>query len=177
MPFLVNNLLPVLESTPAVLMALLGNLGRQWTAVNEGPDTWTAEEVLAHLIICEQTDWLVRTHVFLGTGGKTLAPIDMQAHFELAQNNSLSTLLHRFANLRLQNLASIKALNLTTAQLQQTAIHPKLGEVTLQQHLATWVTHDLNHLAQITRIMARQNKVHTGPFATFLPILKDKVQP
>lgn len=172
MKFSLNKSLEILENTPFVLSALLNNLSEEWTSTNEGSNTWTAKEVVAHLIVCEETDWLPRAKIILSNHqDKTFTPIDMVAHFEIAKNKPLKDLISDFKRLRENGINEIKAFSLQETDLKKTAIHPKLGEVNLQQLIATWVTHDLTHIAQISRIMAKQNKENVGAFVTFLNIL------
>lgn len=172
MKFSLNKSLEILENTPFVLSALLNNLSEEWTSTNEGSNTWTAKEVVAHLIVCEETDWLPRAKIILSNHqDKTFTPIDMVAHFEIAKNKPLKDLISDFKRLRENGTNEIKAFSLQETDLKKAAIHPKLGEVNLQQLIATWVTHDLTHIAQISRIMAKQNKENVGAFVTFLNIL------
>jgi len=173
MKFSLNKSLEIIENTPLVVSALLNNISDQWTISNEGKNTWTAKEVVAHLIVCEQTDWLPRAKIILSDNqDKTFAPIDMLAHFDLAKNNSMKDLIKEFKRLRETGINEIKGLNLQKTDLNKTAIHPKVGELNLQQLIAAWAIHDLTHIAQIARIMAKQNKENVGVFATFLTILK-----
>ena len=172
MEFSLHKSSEILEGTPAVLSAMLINLSEDWIIANEGENTWSVKEVVAHLIICEKTNWLVRAKVILSDSrNKTFVPIDMKAHFELAKNNLLPNLLLEFKQLRESNLKELINLQLSENDLKKSAIHPKLGEVNLQQLLATWVAHDLSHIAQISRVLAKQYKEHVGPFITFLRIL------
>lgn len=167
----------VLERTPGVLFSMLDGLDDEWTSSNEGENTWTAKEVVAHLIICEKTNWLVRTKIILSDATeKSLMPIDMQGHFQLASSNSTHELLTQFAELRDSSIKELSNLNLEEQDFIKTAVHSKLGVVNLQQLIATWVTHDLTHIAQVARVMAKQNAEQVGPFETFLRILKDRQQ-
>jgi len=172
MKFDLDKSLEVLEKTPAVLFTMLRHLSSDWTEHHEGGDAWSVKEVIAHLIICEKTNWIVRTKIILSDdAGKTFSPIDMTTHFGLAQSKSLEKLLEEFSLIRENNLSTLKNYKLKEADLLRTAIHLKLGEVNLQQLIATWVTHDLSHTAQIARIMAKQCKEQVGPFDVYLNIL------
>ncbi len=174
MNFSLSRTLEILRNTPMTIQSLLNGLGAEWTDANEGESTWTTKEVVAHLIVCEQTNWLPRTKIILSKDqNKILTRISMQDHFELAQHNTLQDLMNQFIRLRQEGIAEIDSFKLTDADLQETALHPELGEVQLSQMLATWVTHDLSHLAQIVRIMAKQNQENVGPFMKFLSILKN----
>ncbi len=173
MKFSLQKSFEILENTPKVLATFLNPLSKEWTDVNEGDKTWTVKEVVAHLIVCEETDWLPRVRIILSDqGNKVFEPIDMNAHFRLAQKYSLVELLKTFAQRREEGLIQIKLLNLQEVDLKNSATHPALGEITLQQLIATWVTHDLTHIAQISRVMAKQNKENVGAFATYLKILR-----
>lgn len=173
MEFSIYKSLEILKNTPNVLTSLLHNLSDDWTTNNEGENTWTTKEVLAHLIVCEETDWLPRVKIIHENGlEKKLISIDMTAHFEIAKCNSLKDLLFQFKQLRENGIVKLISYHIQESDLLKTAKHPVLGEVTLQQLIATWVTHDLTHIAQIARVIAKQNKENVGAFATFLTILK-----
>lgn len=173
MKFTLSKSLEIIERTPGVIYAMLWGLSDEWVTGNEGDNTWNAKEVVAHLIICEKTNWLARAKIILSNdANKNLEPIDMTTHFELAKSNSLETLLHDFKVLREESVAALKNFNLQHNDFTKTAFHPKIFEVNLQQLIATWVTHDLSHLTQISRIMAQQYKSEVGPFEAYLKILK-----
>ncbi len=173
MEHVATNIFQVLDNTPSVISALLNNLSEDWTTKNEGENTWTAKEVVAHLIVCEETNWLVRAKIILSENLKPpFVPIDMVAHVKMAQGTSLEDLLKKFRELRENSIKEVKSFNLWEIDLTKTAIHPVLGEVSLQQLFATWATHDLTHIAQIARVIAKQNRDDVGPFITYLNILK-----
>ncbi len=173
MQFSLSKSLEIIERTPKVIYAMLSGLSEEWLTGNEGAHTWNAKEVVAHLIVCEATNWLARVKIILSDdANKNLEPMDMNTHFELAKNNPLETLLHHFKTLREESVAALKNFNLQHDDFTKSAFHPKIFEVNLQQLIATWVTHDLSHLTQISRIMAQQYKSEVGPFKAYLKILK-----
>jgi DinB superfamily len=162
----------VLERTPAVLAALLSGLPDVWTTGNEGADSWSPFDVVGHLIDGELTDWMARLRIVLSDDpDRRFAPFDRFRHVDRNRGRPLAELLAEFAELRRQNLSELRALNLTNAQLQRTAEHPAFGGVTLEQLLATWVAHDLGHIAQIARVMAKQYRDAVGPWQAYLPVL------
>jgi uncharacterized damage-inducible protein DinB len=172
MKFSLEKSLEILESAPNAISAMLQNLSEDWTNHNEGGNTWTAKEVLAHLIVCEETEWLTRTKIILSEATvKKLTPIDLQAHFKIAETNSLSFLLMKFQELRKKNIAELLSFNLQESDFAKTALHPELGEVNLQHIISTWATHDLSHIAQIARIMAKQYKDFVGGFSKYQRVL------
>lgn len=173
MKFDLNKSIGVLERTPTVLNVMLRGLSDEWTKVNEGEGTWSAFDVVGHLIHGEKTDWMVRLEVILSKDGeKTFKPFDRFAQFENSNGKSLPELLDEFQQLREKNLELLRSKNLEEAHQNQTGIHPAFGEVSLSQLLATWVVHDLNHLAQICRVMARQYHSAVGPWTAYLRILQ-----
>lgn len=172
MDFNLNKSIEILERTPDVLATLLAGLSDEWIFNNEGGESWSTFDVMGHLIHGEKTDWLARTEIILSDkADKTFAPFDRFAQFEQSKGKTLSQLLDEFRELRKQNLASLTSKNITSEDLADTGIHPVFGAVTLEQLLATWVAHDLGHLAQIARVMAKQYKEEVGPWREFLPIL------
>ena len=174
MDFDLGQGLAVLERTPDVLRALLAGLPDVWTRRNEGPETWSPREVVGHLIEGERTDWIPRARIVLAQGPSTaFTPFDRTAHQRSTSADApLEELLATFARLRTENLTTLRDWRLTRPQLQLTGVHPEFGTVTLEQHLATWVAHDLGHLVQITRTMARQYRDAVGPWRTYLSALQ-----
>ena len=173
MPQNLEQTIALLTRTPATLNALLRDLPDSWTRHNEGPNTWTPPEIIAHLIHGEHTDWLPRTRRILESGGtRPFDPFDRQGNLEQKQTQSLSQLLDEFANARQENLAALRALNLQPADLNRRGQHPTLGPVTLSQLLATWAIHDLTHLHQISRVLAHQYREAVGPWSAYLGVLQ-----
>lgn len=172
MKFDLKQAIEILERTPLVLKGLLGGLSEAWTDQNEGPHTWSPYEVLGHLIHGEKTDWIIRTRIILSpSDNKCFEPFDRFAQLEETTTPSMADLLNEFAVLRTQNLLELNALKLTPDDLKKVGIHPAFGEVTLEQLIATWAVHDLSHLAQISRVMAKQYKEAVGPWVEYLGIL------
>lgn len=165
--------LAVLERTPSVLRALLVGLPEAWTRNNEGPQTWSPREVVGHLIEGERTDWIPRARIVLAQGpGTAFEPFDRWAHERsMKAASSIAELVETFARLRAENLSTLRGWQLTPGQLELTGIHPEFGPVTLRQHLSTWVAHDLGHLLQVTRTMARQYREAVGPWRKYLSAL------
>jgi hypothetical protein len=170
--------IPVLTRTPAVLHALLDALPAVWTTANEGPGTWSAFDVVGHLIHGERTDWIPRAELILAYGeSRTFEVFDRFAMFDASRGKSLGDLLNTFARLRAANVARLEALRLAPDDLARRGRHPELGSVTLGQHLATWVAHDLSHLAQIARVMGRRYSEAVGPWGAYLPMLRQEPSP
>lgn len=177
MEFDLNDAQIVLARTPAALQAWLGDLPPAWTENNEGSDTWSPYDVIGHLIHGERTDWIVRAQIILQHGeAQIFAPFDRRAQFTDSQSKTLAALLEEFAALRTENLRTLRELNITAADLKKRGTHPAFGQVTLEELLATWVAHDLGHLAQIARTMAKQYTRAVGPWHAYLTILHDRIQ-
>jgi hypothetical protein len=163
----------LLRRTPGTLRTLLDGLPARWTERNEGGDTWSPYTVVGHLIHGERTDWIPRARIILAQeGDRRFAPFDRFAQFRESEGMSLSELLDEFARLRGESLATLIDWRLTEAQLALTGVHPEFGEVTLRQLLATWTAHDLGHLVQVARTMARQYREETGPWRAYLSVLR-----
>ena len=172
MDFQLDHALAVLERSPAAFRALLAGLPDEWTASNEGPDTFSAFDNLGHLIHGERADWIPRARIILEQGEtRRFEPFDRFAHYRESKGKSLARLLDEFAQLRAENLETVRGWRLTERELALRGEHPTFGEVTLRQLLATWVAHDLGHLAQTSRVMAKQYREAVGPWRAFLPIL------
>jgi hypothetical protein len=172
-PFSLDTCLEILERTPVVLEQWLDGLSDTWTTHNEGPDTWSPYDVIGHLIHGERTDWMARLDIILGDGpDKTFATFDRFAQFEESRGRSLADLLRTFREARTANLTRLRSLHLTAADLDRTGIHPRFGPVTARQLLATWTAHDLDHVMQIARVMAKQVGADVGPWVEYLRILR-----
>jgi uncharacterized damage-inducible protein DinB len=172
MDFDISHGSAILARTPATLHALLDGLDAAWTSVNEGPDTWSAYDIVGHLLHGERTDWIPRAQLILAQGdNRRFAPFDRFAQFEASQGRSLAELLHEFTTQREASLVTLHGWQLSESQLALRGEHPAFGEVTLRQLLATWVAHDLGHIAQVTRVMAKQYRAAVGPWREYLPIL------
>ena len=172
MEFELGNAIAVLERTPATLRSLLLGLPPAWTDATEGPDTWSPYVVIGHLIQGERSDWIPRAQIILAQGPeRRFTPFDRFAQFRESEGKSLTELLDEFARLRAENLSTLKSWQLTDAQLALEGQHPAFGAVTLRQLLATWVAHDLGHVVQVSRVMAKQYRDAIGPWVEYLSVM------
>ena len=172
MNFDLHHGIAVLERTPATFRALLAGLPDVWITSNEGPDTFSPFDNLGHLIHGERADWMPRARIILAqSANRTFEPYDRFAQVRESAGKTLAQLLDEFAALRAQNLATLREWNLSDSQLALVGEHPALGAVTLRQLLATWVAHDLGHLAQTSRVMAKQYRDAVGPWRAYLPVM------
>jgi hypothetical protein len=170
--FDLNESIPVLERTPGTLRALLSGLPEAWTSCDEGPETFSAFDNVGHLIHGERADWIPRAEIILAQGSnRTFEPYDRFAQKRESAGKSLAQLLDEFEQLRRDNLAKLRGWELSDEQLALEGEHPSLGTVTLRQLLATWVAHDLGHVAQIARVMAKRYREDVGPWRQYLPIM------
>ncbi len=173
MNFELSKSLEILAKTPLVLDALLNGLSKEWIENNEGENTWSPFDIVGHLIFGEKTDWMVRIKTILSESENRLfEPFDRFAQLTENQEKTISELIHEFKELRKRNLNELNTLNITSNDLNRTGIHPEFGEVNLKQLISTWAVHDLGHLAQISRVMAKQYKNEVGPWINYLGILK-----
>ena len=172
MEFHLEQAKEILGRTPSTLDALLRHVSVPWIVNNEGPDTWSPYDVLGHLIHGEETDWIPRAQIILNDGeDRPFEPFDRFAMFEKSKGKSLADLLDDFQAARTQSLSELDAMNLTPSLLEKRGKHPGLGVVTLKQLLAAWVVHDLGHVSQVVRVMAKQYTEEVGPWTAYLSIL------
>lgn len=165
----------LLARTPAALNALLRGLPEEWTFRNEGEKTWNVFDIIGHLIHAERTDWMPRARMVLESGeAEPFPPFDREGHIRESLGKSLEQLLDEFARALSENLEHLRALHLRAEDLERRGRHPALGAVTLSELLATWATHDLNHLHQISRVMAHQYRETVGPWSAYLGVLHCK---
>ena len=173
MDFDLPDAMAVLERTPRTLRALLDGLSPAWTDATEGGDSWSPYTIVGHLNHGERTDWIPRAAIILAQGpDRRFTPYDRFAQLHESEGKLLARLLDEFAELRAANVATLAAWRLTPSQLALQGEHPEFGAVTLAQLLATWVAHDLGHVAQVARVMARQYRAAVGPWTAYLPILQ-----
>jgi DinB family protein len=171
-PFVMEEATAILARTPATLNALLRDLPDGWIAANEGGETWSPFDVMGHLIHGERTDWLPRAKIIREQGeSRPFDTFDRFAQFADSEGRTLASLLDEFASLRAASLRELASLRLTGADLDRRGRHPQLGVVTLRQLLATWVAHDLDHVVQISRVLARQYSDEVGPWRAYLRII------
>jgi hypothetical protein len=170
--FNLDDAVAILERTPASLNALLAGLPERWVRATEGDDTWSPYDVIDHLIHGERTNWMVRARHILAGERRPFDPFDRTTQFTESQGKSVGELLATFAELRRENVAALLGMHLTSADLSRTGQHPEFGEVRLDQLLATWVVHDLNHVGQIVQTMAKVYADAVGPWSVYLSILQ-----
>jgi hypothetical protein len=171
--FSLTESIALLTRTPATLNALLRGLPEIWVRNNEGKDTWSAFDIVGHLICGDRTDWVPRVRTILEHGeARPFDPFDRFAQKRESEGKSLEQLLDDFAQVRSESLAALQALNLQSADMARRGKHPALGVVTLSELLATWAVHDLTHLHQLSRVMAYQYREAVGPWSAFLGVLK-----
>ncbi len=173
MTFEINKSIEILSRTPSVLESLLNGISEEWLKNNEGRNTWSPYDIVGHLIHGEKTDWMPRAKVILSNSGhKTFEPFDRFAQMKKDQERPVEELLKEFKKIRAENLEELRSLQIDEARLLEKGIHPELGEANLKELLSTWVVHDLGHISQITRVMAKQYRSEVGPWIEYLGILK-----
>jgi hypothetical protein len=171
-PFVIDEAAAILAKTPPTLDQMLRGLPSGWIGAHEGGDTWSPFDVIGHLIHGERTDWMPRAKIILEHGeARPFETFDRFAQFELSHGRTLESLLDEFTVLRTANLRELAALQLTEADLDRRGRHPALGVVTLRQLLATWVAHDLDHVIQISRVLATQLSDEVGPWRAYLRVI------
>ena len=164
----------ILERTPAAVGALLDGVPETWARATEGEGTWSPYDVVGHLVHGERADWMERSRHILAGDPRPFTPFNRTAQFTESEGKSLPELLATFRELRGRNVEELLALKLGAGELRRTGRHPDFGEVTLGQLLAAWVVHDLDHVAQIARTMAKVYADAVGPWAAYLSILRDR---
>jgi len=175
MKFDLDEATSVLSRTPETLKAMLNGLPLNWTENNEGIETWSPYDVVGHLIHGERVDWIPRAKIILEHGeSRPFDPFDRFAQFEESKGKTLEELLEEFAALREGNLTALREMKISANDFWKTGQHPSLGRVALKELLATWVTHDLDHIAQIARTMAKQYAAEVGPWQIYISILHDR---
>lgn len=172
MQFDLKEAIEVLERTPGVMREMLSGLSPSWIEGNEGPDTWSPYVIVGHMIHGERADWIPRAKLILAQGtDPRFTPFDRFAQFRESEGKSLDELLAELARLRSENLSTLRDWNLREAQLRLEGEHPEFGAVTLRQLLSTWAAHDLGHIAQTARVMAKQYRDEVGPWRAYLPVM------
>jgi hypothetical protein len=172
MKFDIEKSMLILQRTPGVLRTLLDGLDDAWTRSNEAPGTFSPFDVVGHLVYGEKADWRPRASIILEHGvSKPFEPYDRFAQMHESHGKTIRELLKEFEKLRSKNLKWLKSLSISETDLDKKGLHPGLGEVTLRQLLSTWVVHDLTHIAQVTRVMAKQYKEEIGPWVEYFRIM------
>lgn len=173
MEFTLNQSIEILERTPSVISSYLSGLSENWIKNNEGENTWSPYDIVGHLIFGERADWITRIKIIMSDAeNKIFEPFDRYAQLEEDQNKPIQDMIEEFKVLRKKNLDELNSLHLTKKDLTRVGIHPEFGTVSLEQLIATWAVHDLGHIGQISRVMAKQYTEEVGPWITYLSILK-----
>lgn len=173
MNFDLDKSIEILKRTPFVLEVLLNDLSEEWIKNNEGKDTWSPYDIVGHLIFGEKTDWMIRIKTILNTSeNKRFEPFDRFAQLNEDQNKPINELIDEFKSLRAHNLKELTSLHIVEKDYDKIGIHPEFGAITLKQLISTWAVHDLGHIAQISRVMAKQYKGAVGPWVDYLGVLK-----
>ena len=168
-----DNTIALLARTPAVLNTLLRDLPDDWTMLNEGDGTWSAFDIVGHLIHGDRADWIPRAKRIMKCGeSRAFDPFDRLAQERDSQGKSLSQLLDEFVRERTRAINDLRAMNLRTDDLARKGLHPALGQVALSELLATWAAHDLTHLHQLSRVMAHQYRDAVGPWSKYLGVMQ-----
>lgn len=171
MTFHLKEAMEILEQTPATLESFVGDLSKEWLNYAEGEGTWNAQEVISHLIEGEKVNWIPRLRFILQEGNsKPFPAFDRYSHMK-DKENSITEALIAFKVIRKENLEILRTLITTDAQLELKGLHPELGEVKVRELIATWAVHDLTHIAQITRVLAKGYTKEVGPWKEYLGIL------
>jgi DinB superfamily len=166
----------VLARTPVVLDTLLRGLPPRWLHRTDGPGTWSAYDIVGHLVYADSTNWVPRIRMILTHGtDKSFEPFDREAMLTW-ERAPVEALLARLRSARRASLDELSSLDLTADDLRRRGVHPEMGEVTLGQVLAAWMAHDLTHLAQIGEALARCYRDDVGPYRTYLPALDRVVE-
>lgn len=169
--FSLQDTISILRQTPGTVRNTLAGLPDDWTMQNEGPDTWSPFEVVGHLIQGEKTDWIPRTKIILYEDDKHFTPYDRFAQFKESAGKTMEDLLLEFETLRAKNIKELESMNLQEADFDKTGIHPEFGPVAIRPLLAAWAVHDLGHIVQINRVLAKQYKKEAGPWSKYLAVL------
>ena len=173
MKFQIDEAAEILSQTPATVKSLLGNLSDEWVKKTPDTENWSPFDIVGHLIHGEKTDWIRRAEIILGQGeNPAFEPFDRFAQFEKSKGKTLNELIEIFAASRANSLETLRQMNLTEEKLKLKGIHSELGEVTLEQLLATWVVHDLTHIKQIVTVLAGKYAENVGAWKQYLSILQ-----
>ncbi|MCE3227511.1 MAG: DinB family protein [Bacteroidetes bacterium] len=171
--FNLNSTIEILERTPQTIHSLLYNVNEQWANTNEGGESWSPFDVVGHLIHCDEENWIPRIKIVLSESEvRSFDPLNRFAQFEKNKGKTINQLLDDFVRIRFTSITTLRQLNLTKEQFGKTATHPDLGSVSLSQLISTWMAHDMDHLAQISRVIAKQYVNEVGPWISYLRILK-----
>ncbi len=173
MKFQIEKTVEILSQTPSTVKSLLGNLSDDWTKNALDSENWSPFDIVGHLIHGEETDWIPRAEIILGQGENSIfEAFDRFAQFEKSKGKTINELIETFAVLRTKNIEILGEMNLDEKKLKLKGIHPELGEVTLEQLLATWTVHDLNHIKQLVTVLAHKYAENVGVWKQYLSILQ-----
>lgn len=170
----VSDVIAIISKTPSVVSELVSGLNEEWLHATEGPDTWSSHDIVAHFIFGEQTDWIPRLQIMLSDAAdKSFTPFDRNGHFAVGKGRSIESLLNQFEQLRKENIQILLASDISSEDLDKTGIHPAFGPVTVRQLLAAWAVHDMTHIHQLSRVIAKQYLEEVGPWKEYMGVLRN----
>lgn len=167
----IDTIRETLAQTPRIIEGLVAAAPKEALTWREADGAWHIVEVLSHLADGEITDWMPRVERILSDGGRFM-PYDREGGFTRYRGWTAESLVGEFGQLRRGNLEKLDVFHLTASHLPLTGQHPEFGRVTLDQLLACWATHDMAHIAQISRLLARSFGRHVGPWRKYFSLLQ-----
>src|ERR1700730_6393334 len=119
------------------------------------PDKWSVGEILAHLADAEIVGGF-RMRLILGAPGTPVAAFDQDSwvisgHYEKRDPRKS---VEQFRVVREANLSLLKSLK--PEQWKHYGLHSERGQETIEHIVRMFAGHDLNHLQQIERILAKK---------------------
>jgi DinB family protein len=167
---LIQNVRDSLGQAPRIVEGLIAAAPRDALTWREADGAWNAVEVLSHIANGEISDWMPRIEKILSGGGR-FTPFDREGGLLRYRGWTADALVGEFGQLRRANLEKLTNLNLTAPHLRLTGEHPEFGPVTMAELLACWATHDMAHIAQLSRLLMRSFGRHVGPWRKSFSLL------
>lgn len=167
---LIEDVRRTLTQTPRIVEGLVAAAPSAALTWREAEGTWNTVEVLSHVADGEITDWMPRIERILSGGGRFM-PFDREGGFTRYRGWTAEALVGEFGQLRRANLEKLDTLRLSAPHLKLTGEHPEFGTVTMEQLLACWATHDMAHVAQLSRLLTRSFGRHVGPWKKYFSLL------
>ncbi len=163
--------LHVLNRTPQILKELLRDGSEGWRDLNEGENTWSPARVLCDLLRGDRAYWIENFRVIIEQRPYAFAAFPKQGQFDDIDSFTINQLLDEFASIRKKNLEEVSEASLSFNDLLLVGHHANLGRVQLKELMSAWAVHDLGHINQIIRVIAKGFKSNIGPWQPYLDIV------
>ena len=141
-----------LVKNKAVFKSILENVDKPVYEWKPAAEKWSMLEVLCHLYDEEREDFRARVKHTLENPELPLSPIDPVGWVTARKyaEQDYNAVLQKFLSERDNSVAWLQSI--VNPKWDNVHKHPKLGDLSAEMFLSSWLAHDYLHIKQITKI-------------------------